>query len=230
MTPIKTMNGLLKKYQNQEDRFGSELIAKGLGTTHQKILQAIAKSRNYIKSHSTSEFSENKHFNPIFVDSTYMNERGRKYKCVDMNLDGALVLVKLIDTQEAYNLYAEMMSAFKKLMAEENARIESKKSFRPMTDQLERLQKKLKEEDSGFAPFTYTTINDWIKKQVLAIPNRDGSDPEAFTEIKNVMQQTLRDEVEKLIHVSLEDGKSGRETKDLVKEFLKDPQCLARLL
>jgi len=170
MKLIKTTdNGLLKF--NTIDLYSSTSVAKELGTTHQKVLKAIVKARDYVKSHSTSQFSENAHFSPRFIDSTYINERGREYSSVNMNLDGAKVLVKMIDTQKAYNLFAMLMSEFNKMSIERNERADSKQLQRAVTDSLQELHRRLNKAGSTQVEVRlYETFNKKCVKAVTGQP------------------------------------------------------------
>lgn len=102
----------------------SKTVADALGVRHVDLMRNVKKAEKYLKSHYAELHSENLHFNPVFDDYKYTNERGRTYDCKIMNRDGVKVLIKVVDTQEAFNYFMELMNDFSKMELEREVRKE----------------------------------------------------------------------------------------------------------
>ena len=140
----KTEFGLLK-FTN-ETGVTSKVVADALGIRHIDLMRNVKKAEKYLKSHYAELHSENPHFNPIFDEYEYENERGRTYACKLMNEDAVKVLIKVVDTQEAFNYFIKLMSEFNKMKMERVARQEVISPTKTLNKLLSILQDMLKEE------------------------------------------------------------------------------------
>ena len=140
----KTDFGLLKF--KQETAVTSNVVADALGVRHSDLVRNVKKAEKYLKSHYAELRSENPHFNPIFDDYEYTNERGRTYPCKLMNEDAVKVLIKVVDTQEAFNYFIKLMNEFNKMKMERVVRQEVISPTKTLNRLLSILQEMLKEE------------------------------------------------------------------------------------
>ena len=124
----------------------SKVVADALGTEHKNLMRNVKKAEKYLKSHSSELSRENPHFNPIFDDYEYTNERGRTYACKLMNEDAVKVLIKVVNTQEAFNYFIMLMDEFNKMKMERAARQEVITPTKTLNKLLLILQEMLKEE------------------------------------------------------------------------------------
>jgi len=124
----------------------SKVVADALGVRHGDLMRNVKKAEKYLKSHYAELRSENPHFNPIFEDYEYTNKRGRTYACKLMNEDAVKVLIKVVDTQEAFNYFVKLMNEFNKMKMERIARQEVINPTKTLNSLLSILQEMLKEE------------------------------------------------------------------------------------
>ena len=158
-----TKGGLLKF--NNLTAITSKTVADALGVKHRDLLLNVKKAEKYAESQVRSHTP---HFNPIFQDYTY-ESRGKTYNCKLMNEDGVKALIKVVDTQEAYNYFVMLMSDFNSMKLEREARKAVISPTKTLNKLLDILQQMLKEElpKSAKPKFIYIHVQNAINKTVL---------------------------------------------------------------
>lgn len=219
---IKTTDNGIMKF-TELTAVSSKTIADVLGVSHRDLLLNVKKVEKYQQSqvcHRTLEKindDDSLSFNPIFKDWEYQS-RGRAYPCKIMNEDGAKALIKVIDTQSAYNYFAILMGEFNKMRQEREERSISKHLAQLMTDQVKRLQKKLFEEGSGSAPHIYTIISRQIHRAVTGRPMpKGGIDHDSLTLEENHKISEIRSAVKSQIKMRLDRGDTARDIRDAIR-------------
>jgi len=165
--PLKIMQSGLMKFKNN-DLITSDIVAKELGVRHFDLLKSVKKAEKYTRLMNDNHRSLN--YNPKFENYSYTDARGRAQKSVRMNLDGVKALIKVIDTQEAYNYYAMLISDHNNLQLERMNRADSKIFHSQLTDALQELYHRLHEAGSSQNEQNlYTNFN---KKAYIALTGK----------------------------------------------------------
>ena len=100
------MGEISLKEKNGQVMASSLEVAEKFGKRHDSVLRDIA---NILKSDSTILWSE------MFVESTYINSRGKVYRCYEMNRDGFSLLAMGFTGKEALEWKLKYISAFNKM-------------------------------------------------------------------------------------------------------------------
>lgn len=100
------MEEISLKEQNGQVLANSLEVAEKFGKRHDSVLRDIG---NILKSDSTILWSE------MFVESTYVNSRGKVYRCYEMNRDGFSLLAMGFTGKEALEWKLKYISAFNKM-------------------------------------------------------------------------------------------------------------------
>jgi len=228
----KTESGLLK-FRNI-DAISSEVVAEMLGVRHHDLLKSIKKAEKYQEVQKNSlKFSNamnDNHrslkinFNTIFKEWEYKDSRGRTQNCKLMNEDGFTVLIKVIDTQEAYNLFTILMSEFKAMRNERDIRQISKERSYDFHYEVDLLNERLTVEGSGAGnQRIFATLNQKInKKATERATKRGGIDHDTFTGDENFKRAKLETGVAEILGES--QHLSTREARDKAYQFIKDFQ------
>lgn len=163
MKLIKTTDHGLMKF-NTVDAITSKTIADALGVTHRNLLAYIKKAQHYEENSSVQPTLE---ITPMFKDFNYTS-RGKSLYCQLLNEDAVLLLIKVVDSQEAYDYYKILLTEFKTLKIERSERSASKSLQRPVTDSLQELYLRLhnQTDSSQVESRLYTNFN---KKSFKAV-------------------------------------------------------------
>lgn len=215
MKHIKTTNSGLLKFYNLT-AITSKTVADELGVPHKNLMRNVKKAEKYLKSRGSHMSPQTLNFNPIFKDYSYEN-RGKTYCCKLMNMDAVSTMIKVTDTQEAFNYFTVLMSEFNNMELERFVREESKIEQKSMTDSIQKLEALLKDEDSGSSGRMYTTINKQIRNAVGISKDSE------LDELKAAQANTIADyrhNVDIQIEWMLGEGYTGRKIRDSIKEFL----------
>ncbi len=221
MKLIKTTENGVMKFATM-DAITSKKIADALGVKHRDLLLNVKKVEKYEKSQVRDDTPD---FHPKFIDYTY-ESRGRVYDCKLINEDGIKALIKVIDTQEAYNYFAILMSEFNKMRRERISRDNVKIDHVNLTDQCQILYEGLKDEGSKMpheARF-HTIIGKKTKKAVSGSA-KTGSD--ALENYQNDNLLMIERDIAYEIKVLKSGGKhSAYEIKDSVYKLINKYQKL----
>jgi len=166
MRPLKTTKSGLMKLKNN-DVVTSDEVAKHLGVRHFDLLKSIKKAEKYQNAMNDKHRSLKIDFHPTFKDFEYVDTRGRAQKCKLMNLDGLYALIKIVDTQKAFNYYAVIISEHKNLNLERMNRADSKVYMKALTDNLQELYFRLHE--AGSSQLETNLYTNYNKKVCIAL-------------------------------------------------------------
>ncbi len=152
----------------------SKTVADALGVSHRNLMRNVEKAKK-LQSEIRSDVSTS--FNPVFQDYTYQDTQNRTQSCKLMNEDAVKALIKVVDTQEAYNYFAQLMDEFNKMKLEREARMEVKSPTKTLNRLLKILQRKLDKElplkesgkKSAKISMIYNHIQTAINKTVTGI-------------------------------------------------------------
>ena len=100
------MNEIILKEENGQILTNSLDISERFNKRHDQVLRDID---NIIKSDSTILWSE------MFIESTYINSRGKEYRCFKINRDGFSLLAMGFTGKEALNWKLKYIEAFNKM-------------------------------------------------------------------------------------------------------------------
>ena len=218
---IKTTDNGIMKF-TKLTAVSSVTVAGHLKVRHSNLMRSVKKAENYHKSHNSDQSSESIAFNPIFEDWEYQI-RGKNYPCKIMNEDGVKALIKVIDTQEAYDYFVILMGEFNIMREERNSREHSKQVSRPMTDQIKRLQEKLYDEGSGAAPHIYPNTAKQIHRAATRRPMpKGGIEYGLLSSDENYKVAEFREDVNALIEDALDDGVKARDVKNEIRKMLRE--------
>ena len=174
---------------------------------------------NTLISHDDDNRSK---FNPVFKQWEYQDKRNRTHPCKIMNQDGLLALIKVVDTQEAYNYYAVLMSDFKDMKSERHVRQVSKERSHNFHDEVGLLNDRLTAEGSGAGnQRIFATFNQKVNKKATdkSTP-RGGVDHDTFEGEEDFHVAKLRSGVAKILAESHDI--STREARDIAYKFIKE--------
>lgn len=133
----KTDFGLLK-FKN-ETAITSKTVADALGVSHRNMLKYIQKAEKYERKSSVQSTLETA---PLFGNYTY-ESRGKSLQCKLMNESAILILIKVVDTQEAYDYFKILLHNFGLMELEREARKNVIEPTKTLHDTLQRLQQNL---------------------------------------------------------------------------------------
>ncbi len=219
---IKTTDNGIMKF-TKLTAVSSVTVAEYLGVRHSNLTKNVKKAMKMQNTMNSNRSSLEVNFNPIFKDFEYRDSRGRTQPCIIMNEDGVKALIKVIDTQEAYDYFAILMGEFNSMKEERSSREHSRQVSRPMTDQIKRLQDKLYNEGSGAAPHIYSTIAKQIHRAATGRPMpKRGAEHDLLSSDENYRVAELREDVDALIEDAFDDGVKARDTKNDIRKMLRE--------
>ena len=216
---LKTTDTGMMKFTSL-DAVSSVTVAEHLGVRHFDIMKSIEKAKKYHKYQNDNYRSE---FHPIFKNWEYENSRGRKYLSIIMNEDAIKALIKVVDTQKAYDYFTIIMGEFNNIRLERDCRESAKALVVPLSIQVEHLQKKLQDEGSGAASHIYTIIHKQIHRATTGISMpKGGALHDRFTIKENHRLILVRSEVIDFLEKALKSKDTGREIKDSLRNHIQN--------
>jgi len=231
---------LVFKILNGDVYCNSSEIAKEFDKSHPSVLKKIRlEIERFHESNLTSEIKEH------FIDSSYINSRGKEYKRFDLTYLGFQMIALQYSGKKAFDNRYRFINAFKKLLAEVaknkqlareytkdlvhiELREEGKKARNKLTDTIRDylLPQRISEnkESSQFVSryaTSYTTHIVYKKLKMLPLKglkvNRD-----AFSVIEKVRVMDMEDNIADLIKKYADEGKHYKEIYTIIKtELLK---------
>ena len=195
----------------------SKTVADALGIAHKNLMRNIIKTIKLHKSIGSHLSSLNCPFNPIFSDYRYIDTKGRTQTCKLMNEDAVKALIKVVNTQEAYNYFVLLMNDFKTIALERAARESMKEPTNSMHRALKILVDKLKESypESSRGVKLYQHIHVKINKAVTGKGRGVDRDSLPESELKRI--KYLEHEVSIIALSDLE----PEETRQCIFSYLK---------
>lgn len=166
MKPFKTTKSGLMKLKNN-DVITSDVVAKHLGVPHRNLMRNVRKAEKYTKVMRSDLSTLKPNFYPTFKDFEYFDTRGRVQKCKLMNLDGLYALIKVVDTQEAFNYYTVIIGEHNDLNLERLNRQDSKVYMTALTDNLKELYLRLNA--AGSSQLETNLYTNYNKKVCIAL-------------------------------------------------------------
>lgn len=206
------MNELIQLHRGKPT-VSSRRVAEDFGKNHQHIMEKI---RGLTVEISTAKMPEE--FTPVFIESTYMDSRGKVQPEYLMNRDGFTELVSNLNGKKAREWKRKYHAAFnrmEKVLTErqteawmETRRI-GKLTRRSETDVIKELVAYANGQGSAHADMLYMTYSKLANK-VAGISKRD---------LANIKQLNILDDVESMIlHVVQLGMAAGKHYKDIYKD------------
>ena len=189
----------------------SETVAKELGVRHYDLMRSVKKAEKYQRSMNDDHRSLEINFNPVFKDWEYKDSRGRTRKCKIMNADGVKALIKVIDTQEAYNYFAWIMSKFNDMREERHIRQITKRIRKALTDTISDFcqyaeETRGKNYKEGKCPY-YKHFTDLVYKTLGITKPPKGSDRREILTAREVSDiEQMEAEISWMIQDLMEEG------------------------
>ncbi len=228
MSLIKiTDHGLLKL--TSMDAVAGNILAEKLEIKHSKMIRTIKRVMKSEEMRKKDKATSGLIFSAIFKKWEYKDTMNRSRKTFIMNEDALYLVIANSQSAKAHNLKVWFKSEFNKMRQEREERSTSKQLSRPMTDQLKRLQSKLKEEGSGAAPFIYVTLAKQIHRAATNRPMpKGGIDHDSLTLEENHEMGEIRVEVEESVKDMLDAGKTAREVRKAIEMQIKSRMMRTR--
>ncbi len=215
----KTDFGLLKF--KDMTAITSKTVADALGVRHSNLIKSVKKAEKYEKEMCSNHSTSNSNFNPIFKDYIYQDSNNRTQNCKLMNEDAVKVLIKVVDTQEAFNYFVRLMSEFNDMKQERNLRKGVVNSTKRLNDVLSILAAQITIEtpDSSKPKMIYihfqSAVNGVIKGKNCKL-DRESLNQAELQEMKDI-ENLLADGIEK----GLEDKTTATSIRETNLELLR---------
>ena len=142
----------------------SKTIADALGVSHRNMLNYIKKAEKYERKSSVQSTLDTA---PLFGDYTY-ESRGKNIQCKLMNKSAILILIKVVDSQEAYDYFKVLLHNFGLMELEREVRKTVISPTKTLNRLLSILQDMLKEElpKSAKPKLIYIHVQNAINKTI----------------------------------------------------------------
>lgn len=109
------MNEIVINNNNGTLTVSSLQVAEDFGKEHRNVTRDIESLIEQAKSHCSKLSGENSATNSMFIETSYVNERGRTYKCYDMTRDGFSLLVMGFTGAKALEWKLKYIQAFNEM-------------------------------------------------------------------------------------------------------------------
>ncbi len=216
MRLLKTTDHGIMKFTNL-DAVAGNVLAEMLDVRHVDMMRTIKRVIKDEEKRKKDKRTSALIFSAKFVKWQYKDSMNRSRNTYVMNEDALYLVVANSQSVKAHELKVWFKSEFNMMEIERYEREASKALQRPMTDQVKRLQILLFEENSRAAPHIYTNI----QKQIRINTNtNDGRELDELTAEEDNRVSEVRHNIEYSIGYLLDSGKTGRETKNIIRESL----------
>lgn len=172
----------------------SLLVAEKFKKSHNIVMRDIRKlEQELISSLEKEDISLYK-----FVQSEYIDERGKKQPFYQMNRDFFLMLVMGYRTKEAYKIKHKFIQAFNFMEKELQARIETRhlsiEKRKSLTDTI----KNCVTDESNFKKFAYSTYSKLVYKKVLGKTVKKAKEELGLKETDNIRNFLTIEQLERV--------------------------------